>query len=249
MDCHDLEIQIHAHLDGELDAANSHLVEGHLTNCATCRARFDELQRLSQFLKAPILRHPVPTSLRNRIEAAYSPRPLFPSGAWLGAKWVTPAVSFALGALLVWIAPQVRGLRGEDALEREVIAGHVRSLMVSHLSDVISTDQHTVKPWFTGKLDFSPPVTDFSTEGFALIGGRLDYLDKQAVSAVVYQRNQHRINVFVWPAKEAGGTQPKWEFEQGYHLAHWRSHGMNYWAISDLNAKELGVLVSLLETR
>lgn len=250
MDCRQMEIQIDAHLDEELDASNSRLVEAHLTGCANCRARFDELKALSQSLKASSLRHPTPASLRSQIKEMNPSSAVLSAGAWLGAKWVTPAISFALGALLVWIAPQVRGLReGEDALEREVIAGHVRSLMADHLSDVISTDQHTVKPWFTGKLDFSPPVTDFSNEGFVLIGGRLDYLDKRSVSAIVYRRNQHRINVFVWPANEAGDTQPQWKFDQGYHIAHWRSRGMNYWTISDLNAKELGALVSLLETR
>jgi anti-sigma factor RsiW len=245
MDCREMEIQIHAHLDGELDAANSWLVEAHLKECAKCHARFDELKALSESLKLPSLRYPAPALLKDRIERAY-PSSHF-SGHWLGTRWITPAASFAFGALLVWFAPQLAGIRGEDALEREVIAGHVRSLMADHLSDVISTDQHTVKPWFTGKLDFSPPVTDFSSQGFVLMGGRLDYLDKHPVSAIVYRRNQHRINLFVWPAKQASETQPKWKFEQGYHIAHWRSQGMNYWAISDLNAKELGVFVSLLE--
>jgi anti-sigma factor RsiW len=237
-----MENRVHALVDGELDAANSRLVEVHLSDCAKCRMRFEELKTLSESFKALDLSYSAPPSLR---AACISPSPFSISGRW-SAKWVTPTISFALGALLVWIVPQLNGRSAEDAIQREVISGHIRSLMADHLSDVISTDQHTVKPWFMGKLDFSPPVADFSAKGFALIGGRLDYLDKRAVSALVYQRNKHRINVFIWPATETSNSSPQWESKQGYHLAHWRFQGMNYWAISDLNSKELGELVSLL---
>jgi anti-sigma factor RsiW len=117
--------------------------------------------------------------------------------------------------------------------------------MADHLADVASSDQHTVKPWFTGKLTFSPPVRDFAANGFPLIGGRLDYLDRQPVAALVYGRNRHRINVFLWPAA-GGDDRPRWSDQRGYHLAHWRSRAMHYWVISDLNATELGELVALL---
>jgi anti-sigma factor RsiW len=238
MSCRDIEIQLQARLDGELDDANNQRVETHLADCASCRAYFESLQTLSAALKNPALRYAAPLKLRHEISGAKT---------WRPRNWTRPAVAFAMGALLVWIVPQVRAPRGETALQDEVIAGHVRSLMANHLSDVISTDQHTVKPWFAGRLDFSPPVLDLSAHGFVLVGGRLDYLDKRTVSAIVYRRDQHRINVFIWPAKEPESSAPQWKFVQGYHIANWRSHAMNYWVISDLNAKELGVLVGLLE--
>jgi anti-sigma factor RsiW len=130
-----------------------------------------------------------------------------------------------------------------------VVASHIRSLMLNHLSDVASTDQHTVKPWFDGKLDFSPVVEDFASKGYPLVGGRLDYLNKQPVAALVYQRAKHIINLFSWPddrpdLKEALQTATL----QGYHLIHWVQGGSNYWAVSDLNESELTAFVQLLES-
>jgi anti-sigma factor RsiW len=129
---------------------------------------------------------------------------------------------------------------------REVLTSHLRSLMPGHLMDVVSTDQHTVKPWFDGRIDFSPPVNDFAADGFRLVGGRLDYLDGRPVSALVYQRRKHIVSVFVWPAADGSDSAVKSGEHDGYNLLHWRRGGMNYWMASDLNAQEMDTFAGLL---
>ena len=133
-----------------------------------------------------------------------------------------------------------------DVVAREVLTSHLRSLMPGHLMDVISTDQHTVKPWFNGRVDFSPPVNDFAADGFRLVGGRLDYLDGRPVAALVYQRRKHIVNVFVWPAADGSQSAVEITAHDGYNLLHWRRGGMNYWMASDLNAQEMGDFAHLL---
>jgi anti-sigma factor RsiW len=133
-----------------------------------------------------------------------------------------------------------------DVVAREVLTSHLRSLMPGHLMDVVSTDQHTVKPWFDGRIDFSPPVNDFADDGFRLIGGRLDYLDGRPVAALVYQRRKHIVNVFVWPAADGSQSPVESTAHDGYNLLHWRRGGMNYWMASDLNAQEMGAFARLL---
>ncbi|HTQ24634.1 MAG TPA: hypothetical protein VMI09_08045 [Candidatus Binataceae bacterium] len=129
---------------------------------------------------------------------------------------------------------------------REVLTSHLRSLMPGHLMDVVSTDQHTVKPWFDGRVDFSPPVNDFAAAGFSLAGGRLDYLDGRAVAALVYRRRKHIVNVFVWPAGDRSQSALESTAHDGYNLMHWRRDGMNYWIVSDLNAQEMSEFARLL---
>jgi anti-sigma factor RsiW len=133
-------------------------------------------------------------------------------------------------------------------LTQEVVASHIRSLMVNHLADVPSTDEHTVKPWFNGKLDFSPPVSDLAKQGFPLVGGRLDYLNNRPVAALVYQRDKHVINVFIWPSDNSAQTGGPIKTHQGYRVIRWTGSGMNFWVVSDLEQSQLAKFTDLLKS-
>lgn len=163
-------------------------------------------------------------------------------------SWQTASALAAGLALVVVVvyrfAPGAPKVSPADLVAREVLASHVRSLMANHLTDVPSSDQHTVKPWFNGKLDFSPPVRDLSAQGFPLVGGRLDYLEGRPVAALVYQRRRHFINLFIWPSSADSGKQVV--MQQGYNMHHWAESGMVYWAVSDLNNSELEEFVGLI---
>jgi anti-sigma factor RsiW len=186
----------------------------------------------------------VPTPVPARAREESSPRR---RGWWQGLAWFGTGAATAWGLALVLLATPVAP--SSDALAEAVTGNHVRSLMAAHLADVPSTDQHTVKPWFAGKLDFSPPVVDLADEGFPLAGGRLDYLDGRTVAALVYRAGPHVINLFVWPAAEGKAMAPVFSTRQGYQLAHWSQGGMQAWAVSDLNAVELRNFAALLRER
>ncbi len=158
------------------------------------------------------------------------------------------ALSFAVGIALtiVWFTQFDGAPSSNELLIQEVVSGHVRSMMVGHLSDVASTDQHTVKPWFEGKLDFSPSVKDLAQNDFPLVGGRLDYIASRPVAALNYRHGKHVINVFEWPASQVSDSPPKLITRRGYQLYRWTKNGMNYWAISDLNAADLQRFVEFL---
>ena len=155
----------------------------------------------------------------------------------------------AAAIVLLALVPFLRGPSTEEILAREVVSSHVRSLMANHLADVPSSDQHTVKPWFNGKLDFSPPVVDLANQGFALVGGRLDYLNNRPVAALIYQRDKHLINLFIWPSSESSDSGIKSEIRQGYHLFHWTRSGMTYWAVSDVEEGQLQEFVQRLQNQ
>jgi len=239
------EAQIDAYVDGELNPADAGELETHLRGCAEC-ARLERRRRtLSGVVRAEIPRFTAPPALRASVRQAL--RAEAGRSAWPRvASWraLAVAASLVVVALGSWRLGAHRA--AGNAIADQVLASHVRSLMAGHLADVASSDQHTVKPWFNGKLDFSPPVYDFAGRGFPLIGGRLDYAAGQPVAALVYGRRQHMINVFLWPAQRGPTDGPAAVTRQGYHLLHWTTPDYAYWVVSDLGLPELRDFAGLL---
>ncbi|MGZ5848509.1 MAG: anti-sigma factor family protein [Ramlibacter sp.] len=212
----------------------------------------DPMPELPAEVKQNMTRYKAPPGLERRIRymlAQPSRGPgLLERVRASSSRWLPLAASFAAGAVLavsavlLSIAPA-----DDDAIERQVVASHVRSLMADHLTDVPSTDQHTVKPWFNGKLDYAPPVVDLASQGFPLAGGRLDYLGDRPVAALVYRRRSHAINLFVLPARDGQGVAARFEQRQGYQVAHWSHAGMRFWAVSDLGREELAAFAAAVQ--
>jgi anti-sigma factor RsiW len=253
--CPERELLLHGLADGELDAANALSMEEHLRNCSGCAAAFGEIVRQKTLFKNAGLRFDASPALRDRIrgaiaaeseEQAMRAEPLLKSG-WRTSprSWFPQAgIAFSAAALAASLLLFISSENPAPSLDDELVAGHVRSLLASHLTDVPSSDQHTVKPWFLGKLDFAPPVVDLSKKDFPLIGGRLDYIGGRVVAAIVYKRHGHVINLFVWPT---GKQQAVPETAEGYHLLSWTRGGFSYAAVSDLNPDELREFKSALE--
>ena len=247
MECCEVEGLLGAYLDGELEPAVSTSVREHADTCATCRQRLATLESLGRMVRrAPY--YQAPDTLRARLTQA---RPRSTATTSHRLAWAAAAVMVAsLTGSILLVRSSTRAARTVDPADlvaQEVVSSHVRALMGEHLFDVRSTDQHTVKPWFLGKLDFSPPVTDLAQAGFPLTGGRLDYVAGHPVAALVYTRGQHTINLFVWPEASDAVRSSDARAIRGFHVRHWTRGGMSYWAASDVNDADLDQFVKLLE--
>src|SRR5262249_27131867 len=239
---------LHAYLDGELDVVRDVEMARHMDQCPECAQVYRRQQALRTALRTSALAFPPPEDLQQRIRSTVRRASRADTYARVWAwPWLRVGAALAAGVLLVWRVGFIQiSLSQEDVLTQEVIAGHTRSLMANHLTDVTSSDQHTVKPWFEGKLPFAPPVQDTAAQGFPLVGGRVDYLEDPPLAPLVYQRQQHIINLFLWPAMPGGGHGETTHTRHGYNVIHGTMADMTYWVVSNLNMSELQEFVTLL---
>src|SRR5690348_6302776 len=238
MTCDEAETLIHALIDGELDAGHAREVEAHVAECSRCAAALAAYRRMGQAIASADLRYAAPENLRRRVEAS------LPKGGTAAPSRRLVLGGFAMGSAFSALAATglVAIMLRDDDQERiisDIVSSHLRSLQAEHLTDVLSTDQHTVKPWFNGKIDLAPPVADLTAQGFTLIGGRLDFIDGRPVAAIVYRRRVHVINLFVAQDLGTALPAPKLETVQGFNIRRWSDRGLNLLAVSDINRDEL----------
>ena len=252
MNCAECQVLIHALIDGELDAGHASDVEAHVATCPGCAGELEAFRAMRDALTGAGLREVAPARLRARIEAALPAAPARTAGRLASslaprfASWRTFFSGLTLGtalsaAVAATIVVAVIRNDPDQRIADEVVSAHVRSLQAGHLTDVLTSDQHTVKPWFNGKLDVAPPVVDLTAQGFTLIGGRVDYLDARPVAAIVYKRRAHVINLFVAQVAGGAGPEPRPTIEQvqGFNIWRWTRSDLGFWAVSDINAEEL----------
>jgi len=238
MTCAEAENLLHALLDGELDAEHVREVEGHLAACSRCSTQLGEYRAMREAISAADMGLAAPVSLRRRIEAAL-PSKSTPTPSWrtlLNGFAMGTVLSAALAASLVITVVRADQDRG---IENEIVSAHLRSLQAGHLIDERTSDQHTVKPWFNGKLEVAPPVVDLTAQGFRLLGGRVDYVDGKAVASIVYLRRMHVINFFVAQGFDARNHGAKIETVRGFNIRRWTEQGLDFWTVSDISADEL----------
>jgi anti-sigma factor RsiW len=241
---------IEAYMDEELDPGLSASVEEHLSNCQSCSEAYSRLRTQKSDIRSAAPYYTAPAQLQRSVHdalrqaAANESKATVSSGSW---RWLAIAATILLAISVSWnMRPSPRLPTESDLVAQNILSDHIRSLIGTHLLDVPSSDQHTVKPWFNGKLDFSPEVKDFASQGFPLIGGRLDYLMDRTVAALVYQRRQHIINVFTWPSDSAP-VRPSRFSRNGYTAIHWTHGPMTFWAVSDIALPELTQFENLYE--
>jgi anti-sigma factor (TIGR02949 family) len=246
MSCDRASAVLHAYFDNELDALGAAEFERHLDECLECAHELDALKSLRSSMDRAQLYEKAPVPFRKKVLADLRPaRPVSIILARTPWKWLAIAAAFLLLAYTGWQVVSVhRADNSGTMLAAQVVDAHLRSLQPGHLTDVISTDQHTVKPWFNGKLDFSPPVRDFADQGFPLQGGRLDIVHGRTVAALVYGRRKHLVSVFIWPTSEQDDS-PHGGSQQGYHWLDWRKGGMEFSAVSDVAPADIEQLERL----
>jgi len=244
MNCNEAELLLNPYVDGELDLMTAVRVEEHVTGCGDCGRQYRELQELRREIAEADLEFSPGAGLARRVAAARRR-----AAAEFQPWWRRPAtVGLAAAAVLILTLVPAGLMRVMGAEDREVLDNHLRSLMASHLVDVPSSDHHTVKPWFQGRLSFSPNVPDLSGAGFVLTGGRLEMVRRAPAAALVYKRRDHVINLFAAPANGAD-SPPRAQSSEGYNLVAWKKGGLSYWAVSDLNARELMQFAELARSR
>ncbi len=233
MNCHEARPMLNPYLDGELDLMTAVRVEDHIAGCADCGREYRDLQELRREIAGADLEFALPAGLSRRIAARLR------AAAGPERWWKRPGtLAAAAAAVLILMLVPARLLRNGAGEDRELLDSHLRSLMASHLVDIPSSDHHTVKPWFQGRLTFAPNVPDLSTQGFVLSGGRLEVVRRAPAAAIVYRRRNHVINLFEAPANQPDFS-PKAQTSEGFNTVAWVKGGLSYWAVSDLNAKEL----------
>jgi mycothiol system anti-sigma-R factor len=243
VDCQQAQGLIDAYLDDEMDVASASQVQRHVGQCATCARKLEASQSLKRIISNPELKYPLPAELRARVRKSLA-KVQPPSSDQNRRSWWTMGIAASIAVMigLGWLLTNYISRQREQTLAMDVVQSHVHSLQADHLLDVTSTDQHTVKPWFTGKVDYSPVVIDYASRGFPLAGGRLDYIQSRPVAAVVYRHDQHVINVFEWPGETEESTQTR----QGYNIVRFSQSGMVCWVVSDLNPQDLKSFADLL---
>jgi anti-sigma factor RsiW len=248
MNCRDAEPLLHARLDNELDVAGAITVDRHLSECRACAAQFGALQNLREQIDSAQLAYTLPSKLEQKLASRFTSQ-----GNWFAQLWRRPwrsvavlAVATACITVLVMFLPTMWTADGSNAIAAEILDNHLHALQPGHLFDVESSDQHTVKPWFQGRTDFSPPVPDLTNDGFMLVGGRLEVIRQQPAAALVYKRRQHIISLYVSSSLGVEAT-PGLQDLGGYHLLHWSHDRMSYWAVSDVASADLGDFARLFD--
>jgi len=249
MTCSQIKELIYTYIDGELDLLHSLEIERHLEKCQECKIIHKNLELLQSSVSSDSLYFNQPEGFSNqlmeklRISNGYGRKWSFFADH---IKGLSAAAIIAAITIFIFI-PSLSIISGDQPLINDLVNSHIRSLLADHITDVTTSDRHKVKPWFNGKLNFSPRVEDFTKQGFPLVGGRLDYIDNRTVASLVYKRRLHFINLYIWPSEHKINTNIKFKSDKGYNLLSWNESEMMYWAVSDLNKSELEEFARLVQ--